>query len=87
MLDNVKDVKRDFVDSVTFIHVEPFVLDDDGAMVQEDGIPAVAKTTLEWNLVTEPWVFILDADGIISSRFEGTASAEELTVAINGALG
>ena len=47
----------------------------------------VAPTTLEWNLQTEPWVYILDADGIISARIEGAASPEELTAAIEAALG
>ncbi len=40
----------------------------------------------EWELQTEPWVFVVDAAGRVSSRFEGTASTEELVDAIELAL-
>ena len=87
VLDNAKAVREDYAEDVTFIHVEPFVLDDDGNLVVDEGIPAVAETTTEWRLLTEPWVFIVDADGLISTRFEGAASIEELTAAIEAAGG
>ncbi len=87
MLDNVKDVSGNYAGEVTFIHVEPFVLDEEGGLVAEGGIPAAAETTTEWNLQSEPWVFIIDADGLISTRFEGAASAEELTAAIDAVRG
>ena len=88
VLDNVKEIQVDFADQVSFIHIEPFGLDDDGQLLTADGGgPVVAPTTLEWNLQTEPWVYILDADGIISARIEGAASPEELTAAIEAALG
>ncbi len=88
ILDNVKEVQPDFADQVSFIHIEPFGLDDDSQLLTaEDGGPVVAPTTLEWNLQTEPWVFFLDADGIVSARIEGAASPEELTAAIEAALG
>ena len=88
VLDNVKEIQVDFADQVSFINIEPFGLDDDGQRLTADGgDPVVAPTTLEWNLQTEPWVYILDADGIISARIEGAASPEELTAAIEAALG
>ena len=36
--------------------------------------PAVA----EWGLPTEPWVFVVGADGVILGRFEGLVTREEL---------
>jgi hypothetical protein len=36
----------------------------------------------EWHLATEPWVFVVDADGRVTSSFEGILGREELTVAI-----
>ena len=87
VLDNAKSVRADYAEDVTFIHIEPFVLDEGGGLVAEDGIPAVTETASEWNLQTEPWVYIVDADGLISARFEGAASIEELTAAIQAALG
>ena len=88
VLDNVKEVQRDFADTVTFIHIEPFELDDEGLQrMADDGSLVVSMTTLEWNLQTEPWVFILDANGIVSSRIEQAASPQELTAIIEAALG
>ena len=88
VLDNVKEIQAGFADQVSFIHIEPFGLDDEGQLLTgDDGAPVVAPTTLEWRLQTEPWVYILDADGIVSARIEGAASPEELTAAIEAALG
>ena len=88
VLDNVKAVQPEFADAVTFIHIEPFELDDEGLQRKgEDGGPIVVPAALEWNLQTEPWVYFLDADGIISARIEGAASSEELTAGIEAALG
>ena len=88
ILDNVKDVQPDFEGQVTFIHIEPFGLDDDGQLLTgEDGGLVVAPTTLEWRLQTEPWVYFVDASGIILGRIEGAASPEELTAAIEATLG
>jgi hypothetical protein len=83
VLDNVKAVLPEFADSVNFIHIEPFDLTDEGEIVaDEQGAFVPAPPTTEWNLQSEPWVFIVDADGRIAMRFEGAASAEELRQAI-----
>ena len=88
VVENVKEVRQDFLDTVTFIHIEPFDLDEEGQIVTtEDGGPSVSAPMLEWNLQTEPWVFVLNADGIVAARFEGAASPTELTAAIEAALG
>ena len=88
VLDNVKEIQEDFADAVTFIHIEPFELDDQGLQrTGEDGGPIVVAAALEWKLQTEPWVYILDAEGVISARIEGAASLEELTAVIEAALG
>lgn len=87
-LDNVKAVQPEFADQVNFIHIEPFELDEEGQLViGEDGSTVVAAPILEWQLVTEPWVFVVDAQGIISARFEGAASPEEIREAITAATG
>jgi hypothetical protein len=35
-----------------------------------------------WKLPSEPWVFLVGADGTIKSRFEGTLSVRELDEAV-----
>lgn len=88
VVDNVKEVRQDFLDTVTFIHIEPFELDEDsGIVAAEGGGPIVAEPMLEWNLQTEPWIFILDSDGLVAARFEGAASPQELTLVLDELLG
>jgi hypothetical protein len=87
-LDNVKAIQPDFAGRVNFIHIEPYDLDQSGSLVTApDGGPKTAQSTIDWNLLSEPWVFIVGADGKISDRFEGSASPDELRQAIQAALG
>ena len=37
----------------------------------------------EWRLKTEPWTFVVGADGKIAERFEGTVSTLELEAALD----
>ena len=39
-----------------------------------------------WHLVTEPWVFVIDRDGIIRARFEGPVVASEIEAALRPLL-
>ena len=57
-----------------FIHVE----------IYKDNDPSLGfnKWVREWRLPTEPFTFLVGADGNIKERFEGPASARELTAAI-----
>ncbi|MCH7578652.1 MAG: hypothetical protein IIB22_00210, partial [Chloroflexi bacterium] len=66
----------------------PFALDEEGQIVAaEGGAPSISPAMLEWNLQTEPWVYVLDAAGIIATRIEGSASPAELTEALTAILG
>ena len=42
-------------------------------------MPAVA----EWGLPTEPWVFVVAADGTLAAKFEGAVGADELREVLN----
>ncbi len=86
-LDNVKEVQPEFAGRVNFIHIEPYMLDENGTLVAAaDGSPQPAQPTTDWNLRTEPWVFVVGADGKVTDRFEGSASPDELRQAIESAL-
>ena len=78
-LDVVKEVAAAYP-TVLFVHVEVF--EDLDATTFEDlaVVPAVA----EWSLPSEPWVFVIDAQGVIASAFEGTVASDELTSALDG---
>jgi hypothetical protein len=87
VVDNVKAVREDYAEQVNFIHIEPFALDEEGQLVPgENGSPLVTEPMQQWRLQTEPWIFVIDAQGTIAARFEGAASPEELRAAIEQVL-
>ena len=76
-IDIVKAATGDNAD-IDVVHVEPFDLDAARAGSLE---PIVTMT--EWGLATEPWVFVVDDEGKITSSFEGILGREELAGAID----
>ena len=67
---------------VNFIHIEPWDL----KIARSEGRLVPIDVALEWNLPTEPWVFVVDKEGKVASRFEGLVSSEELENAITAVL-
>jgi hypothetical protein len=76
VLENIKPIISDHPD-VDFLHIEVYT-----GLLDEAFIPDfdhLAPAMLEWTLFTEPWVFVVDGDGVIVARFEGSIDQEELT--------
>ncbi len=87
-LDRLKPIATRYPD-VTFINVEPYQLElVDGQLqpILTDGQLTPATSTEEWRLPTEPWVFVVDKDGIVTNSFMLIFSDEELDAAL-AALG
>jgi hypothetical protein len=63
-------------DRLTFIHIEIYT-----DYRPDPSRRRLAETVLEWRLQTEPWVFLIDRDGIIRAAFEGPAATDELRAA------
>jgi hypothetical protein len=40
----------------------------------------------EWRLFTEPWIFVVDGQGIIRAKFEGLVTARELETTLQQML-
>jgi hypothetical protein len=59
---------------IRFIHIE----------IYEDNLPGngVNRWVREWRLPSEPWVFVVGADGVVRDRFEGAVSLQELDAAV-----
>jgi hypothetical protein len=79
VVDVVKAVQRRFAGrGVRFIHVE----------IYTDNNPAAGQNrwVREWRLPTEPWVFVVGADGRIRSRFEASVSYGELVASVRAML-
>lgn len=89
-LDIIKEVAADYPD-MTFINVEPFVMELRGGSLQpvlspEGGLQS-APWTEAWQLVREPFVAVVDENGILSAKFEGVLGANELRNALNEVRG
>jgi hypothetical protein len=76
-LDTVKSVSTAFTGKVNFIHVEVYTNLSDAAHLQL--VPSVT----EWGLPSEPWVFVVDADGKVADKFEGAVSADDLKATLD----
>jgi hypothetical protein len=79
VVDVVKAAQRRFLGrGIRFIHVEIYM----------DNNPAAGENrwVREWRLPSEPWVFVVGADGRIRSRFEASVSYGELVAAVRPAL-
>jgi hypothetical protein len=77
----VQLLEHDYRDRLTFIHVE----------IYRDFKPDPSKrqltqTVLEWHLETEPWVFLIDARGVIKAAFEASTATDELKQAVDQML-
>ncbi|MEZ5102575.1 MAG: hypothetical protein R3C15_22815 [Thermoleophilia bacterium] len=59
---------------VRFVHVEIYERND----------PANGENrwVREWGLPSEPWVFVVDGEGVIRARFEGALGLDELVAAV-----
>lgn len=79
VIDVTEQVKAERADDdVEFVHQEIYVDNE----IAKGLRPPVAA----WNLPTEPWLFVIGADGRVVERFEGAFSASELNAAIDKAL-
>jgi hypothetical protein len=66
---------------VTFIHVE--IYQD---FKSDPSKMSLTPTVREWHLQTEPWVFVVDAAGMIRYAFEGPTATDELRSALDAVL-
>ncbi len=75
VVDVVSDVRRKHNgEGIRFIHVEIYK--------DNDPTKGANRWVGEWKLPSEPWVFLVGADGKIKARFEGTVSVRELDTAV-----
>jgi hypothetical protein len=77
----VQSLETAYRSRMAFIHVEIWTnYSPDPSKKTE------APTVLQWRLQTEPWVFVIDPNGIIRARFEGPTGADEIKAAIDSML-
>ena len=75
----VDDLFQQYKDQANFVHVEPYDLEK--ARSGEGLFPV--KAAEEWGLQSEPWVFVVDAKGVVTAKFEGVVSMDELKAVLD----
>ena len=73
----VDNLYKKYKDSANFIHIEPYDLNK--ARNNQGLIPI--NIMYDWGLQSEPWVFFIDSQGNISSKFEGVGTEVEMETA------
>ena len=85
-LDVVKAAAASAPEAVAFINVEPYQLEFVEGRLQPkldaNNPLQPVESVNEWGILTEPWIFAVDADGIVRGSFEGVISETELKDAI-----
>lgn len=89
-IEKVKEVAANHPVDVNFVHVEPYLMwVKDGylqPMLSDEGRLQAAPWTERFGLRTEPYVIVIDADGLVRAKFEGAITVEELEHALWEAL-
>ncbi len=78
VVDVVRTLIPTYGDRVAFIHQEIW---------QRGASQKFAPTVEEWNLRSEPWIFVVDGQGMIRARFEGLTTRRELEATLRSMLG
>ncbi|MGH2603020.1 MAG: TlpA family protein disulfide reductase, partial [Dehalococcoidia bacterium] len=74
----IKQLMPVYGDKAALIHVE----------VYKDPInKVVADSVREWRLQSEPYIFVIDRNGVITDKFEGPVSLAELDQAMKKVTG
>lgn len=78
----VAPVWYEYQDQANFIHIEPFDLEE----ARTNGRLVPVPQMEEWQLQTEPWIFVLDGQGRVVAKFEGIADSTEVRNALRQTL-
>jgi hypothetical protein len=77
MVDIVRTLVPAYGNRVVFTHQEIW---------QDASAQRLFATVEEWNLPSEPWIFVVDGKGIVRAKFEGLATAREVEAALTPLL-
>jgi hypothetical protein len=77
VVDIVRTLLPGYANRIAFIHQEIW---------QDFASKKVFPTVEEWRLQSEPWVFVVDAQGVIRAKFEGLVTAREIETVLQSVL-
>ena len=80
-------------DDVTFIHLEPFeyqVITEEPVLSGSIDDPPLNAWTRPWGIGDEvwpatemPWVFVVDADGVVRAKYTGVVGSADIDVIVS----
>ncbi len=79
-LDVIKQIKDSYRGEANFIHIEIYA--NPKEMQGNPDTAEISPTVAEWGLPTEPYTFVIDAQGRVSAKFEAFVSYPELVEAL-----
>ena len=83
-VDVLQELKNAYRTDANFVHVDFY---DNPHEIQGDLERAViSPAVLEWRLPSIEWTFVIDKQGIVTARFEGFATYDEVEAALRQAL-
>ncbi len=82
-LEELVTVEKEIGGRASFVHAEVYKDDRPDTISNQ----VVSPTFGEWGFDSEPWLFLIGRDGVISSRFEGPITAPEVRSAMASLLG
>ncbi|MCE2465621.1 MAG: hypothetical protein J4G01_06030 [Dehalococcoidia bacterium] len=83
-VDVLHELKEAFKYQANFIHVDLY---DNPHEIQGDlDLAVLSPTVLEWRLPSTEWSFVINKSGIVTGRFEGFATLDELAMALEEVL-
>lgn len=74
----MKKLKEQYKDQINFIHIEVYPYPYGESFKKQVRVPPMD----EWRLITEPWTYLVDAQGIIQARYEGGITFDEMDPAL-----
>jgi len=75
VMDTVMDpLYQKYRDQAIFIHVEPLKLKE----LREGAGRIHVQAAKDWGVETEPWMFVIDAQGKVAGKFEGIIAMDEV---------
>ena len=77
VVDIVRTLLPSYGNRIAFTHQEIW---------QDFASKKVFPTVEEWRLESEPWVFVVDGQGVIRAKFEGLVTAREIETALQSVL-
>ena len=83
-LDVIKELRDFYYRDVNFVHVE--VYDKPSEIEGNLSNAPLAQAMIDWALPTEPWTFVMDAEGKVAAKFEAFATKDELESALEAVL-